>query len=273
LSALPASIRPLHRGEINLLKDLPPEDWQIDLPATVSRHFDAFYFHATVATIDEKIVGFGNGILNGSVGWLGNILVLPAYRNRGIGYRLVEYFVHFFNERGCVTQLLVATEFGERLYRKFNFWISSHYAFFRGASMDASHQYDSIRKAEPGEQHQLFDLDQRISGEARLHLIEHLIPSAWVHTENGTIDGMYLPDFGNGWVAADNPTAGLDLLKFKLSQSRSSTAVVPIENETALDFLKAAGYTEYERAPRMVLGREATWQPKGIFSRATGHTG
>jgi GNAT superfamily N-acetyltransferase len=117
-------IRGLLRPEINLLKNFPPEDWNTDLPALFSYHYDFLYFYPIVAEEEGKLVGCANGIFNNKVGWLGNIIVLPEHRRKGIGLRLTKHLVEYFDEQGCTSKLLVATELGERVYKKLGFEIS-----------------------------------------------------------------------------------------------------------------------------------------------------
>ena len=93
-------IRQLIQSEIGLLKDLPPEEWNINLPEIVSFHFGYPYFYPIVACSGKEIIGFGNGILNNKVGWVGNIIVTQEFRRQGIGHELTNHLVEFFREKG-----------------------------------------------------------------------------------------------------------------------------------------------------------------------------
>lgn len=266
-------IRSLLHYEIDLLKGFPPEEWNFDLSKFLLIHFGKFYFYPLVAVIDNKIVGVANGILNEKVGWLGNIIVLPEFRRQGIGYKLTKYLIDFFNSNDCTTQLLIATKDGEKLYRKLGFKISSIYIFYKGGQILVKDTNPSIRKIRPEDLVSIIELDQKISGEKRAHLIENFYSTGWIHIKGSLnkIDGFYLPELGNGLIITENNKSGLELLEFKLKQS--DNVVVPLENKTAQDFLIKNGYTEYLRVPRMVLGKEVSWKSKFIFSRAAGYCG
>jgi hypothetical protein len=69
--------RRLLHFEIGRVKNFPPNERCFDFPKFLSFHFYKSYFYATVIEIDDRIVGIGNGVLNGRVGWLANIIVFP----------------------------------------------------------------------------------------------------------------------------------------------------------------------------------------------------
>jgi GNAT superfamily N-acetyltransferase len=268
-------VRPLLKSEIGLLQDFPPKEWTIDLPAFMSLHFGYPYFFPIAAEIENKVVGCGNGILNGNVGWIGNIIVLPEYRNRGIGYELTKFLVEYFRDKGCTTQLLIASDMGRNIYTKLGFKITSTYQFFKAGTMFSDYRKAvGIRKIKESDFSSLRKLDKKATGEERFHLIVRFFSTGWVYTykESNEIRGIYLPDLGGGLVIAMDDEAGLELLKFRLSQGKTN-AVIPIENEAALNLLKSEGHQPYQILPRMVLGDEVKWKPKFIFNRASGYCG
>ena len=135
-------IRQLLKHEINLLRDFPPKDWNMDLPKFISSQFGYSYFYPIAAVEDNRIVGFGNGILNGKTGWLGNIIVIPGFRRRGIGNEITMHLVEYFKKKGCTNQMLVASEMGKNIYSKIGFKVSSEYHFFKKES--ESHKYKKM---------------------------------------------------------------------------------------------------------------------------------
>lgn len=113
-------IREFELNDIEQVRHLQPKGWD-DI-----KHFFRFFHeqsfcHPVVAIVNHKIVGVANGILNSGTGWLSHIIVDHDYRRRGIGYQLTEHIMEFLSSYGCKTQLLIATELGEPVYRKFGF--------------------------------------------------------------------------------------------------------------------------------------------------------
>jgi len=267
-------IRQLLKHEINLLQDFPPEDWNMDLPKFISYHFGCSYFYPIAAVEENRIVGFGNGILNGKTGWLGNIIVIPEFRRRGIGYEITKHLVEDFKKKGCVNQILVASEMGKNIYSKIGFEISSEYYFFRKDSGSSFYKKDiNIRKIEENDYPFVKKFDEEISGEKRFDFIKRFFSTGWVYQKGkSTIEGAYLPELGSGLIFANNHIAGLELLKFKLSLAKTKT-VIPSNNKSAMDFLTNEGYELYSTAPRMVLGKDVNWYPEYIFNRAAGYCG
>ena len=268
-------IRPLLKSEIHLLKNFPPESWNLDLPVLISFHFDFPYFYPVVAEENNKIVGFGNGILNGAAGWLGNILVPSEFRRRGTGSEITRHLVEYFHSKGCTSQILIASEMGINIYSRLGFKESSTYQFLRkGSDIPAYPKNEDIRRINDNDVDLLKKFDEEISGEKRFNLIKRFFPTGWIYQQKKTkdIQGVFLPDLGGGLIFAKNSEAGLELIKFKLQMGKFRT-VIPIENETALNFLKSLGFEIYSTAPRMVLGSDVNWQPKHIYNRAAGYCG
>jgi GNAT superfamily N-acetyltransferase len=268
-------IRELLKSDIHLLQNFPPESWNLDLPAFVSFHFGYSYFYPVAAEEDSKIVGFGNGILNGSTGWLGNILVPSGFRRRGIGNEITRHLVEYFHSRGCKSQILIASEMGKNIYSRLGFRESSTYQFLRKSSDLTDYTKDeNIRRINDNDFDLLKKFDEEISGEKRFNLIKRYFQTGWIYRLNrgNDIQGVLLPDLGGGLIFAKIPEAGLELTKFKLSLGKYRS-VIPAENETALNFLKSRGFEIYSTAPRMVLGSDVNWQPKYVYNRAAGYCG
>lgn len=267
------SIRAPITPELSLLNDFAPPDWSTDLSVIFSFHFDQPYFYPIVAELDGKVVGCADGLLQGVVGWLGNIIVLPEFRSRGIGSALTAHLVEFFHSQGYKHQILIATKLGEPVYRKLGFEVASYYIFLKREGKPTPEAVADIRPLESRDTDFIFALDRAVTGETRQPFLSRFMAGGWVHVSpSGLVDGFYLPDLANGPVLAANDTAGLALLRFKLGQN-TQTIVIPEANRTALDFLLSSGFVETNRAPRMVLGEDASWHPERVYSRGSGFCG
>lgn len=267
-------IRQILQPEINQLQNFPPDDWNLDLPKLVSFHFGYPYFYPIVAEVNDKIIGYGNGILHGSVGWLGDIIVVPEYRRQGIGYEITIHLVEYFKEKGCTSQLLIASDMGKNIYSKIGFKTSATYMFYQGGSKVLIQHSKDIREISQSDISSVKELDKEIMGEGRFHLIKRFLSTGWIYAreQSTAVGGVYLPDFGSGLIIVGDAAAGLELMKFRLSRGKTN-AVVPSTNVVAREFLESEGYQIYRTAPRMVLGKDVDWQPHLVFNRATGYCG
>lgn len=261
--------------EIKDLYPLPPEEWNLDLPSLVSLHFEHPYFYPVIAEIENKIAGFGNGILNGNVGWIGNIIVSPEFRNRGLGYGITDYLVKCFIDKGCSTQLLIASDMGKNIYTKIGFSVTSSYLFYKRTINSSNYQpSNNIKKIKSENLHQIMELDKKVSGEERFHLIERFVSTGFVYSETTSteIKGFYLPDLGGGLIIANDNKAGIEFMKLRASQGKE-TFVIPSQNNIAIDFLNKEGFQPFRELPRMILGKELNWKPECVFNRGAGYCG
>ncbi len=267
-------IRDLAAAEVSALKEFAPPEWNVDLSAVFSRHFGQPYFHPIAAELDGSMVGCANGLLHGSTGWLGNVVVLPDFRGRGIGRLLTESLVRYFQAEGVRHQILVATSMGEPIYRKLGFVVSSYYVFFaRPDGVTAPDGDPATRAFEPQDEPALLALDQEVTGETRPAFLRRYPAGARVHVgSSGALDGYYLPALGTGLLIAADDEAGLALLRHRLAQP-GNVAVVPEQNQVAIEFLSEHGYSETSRAPRMTLGPEISWHPERVYCRGAGFCG
>jgi hypothetical protein len=96
------------------------------------------------------------------------------------------------------------------------------------------------------------------------------INTAFVYFNN-KVEGFYMPDFGDGLIVAINPEAGIELMKMR--NRTKNIAVLPVDNNVALEFLFQNNFKHYRTAKRMTLGEELNWCPEMIFNRVSGQVG
>jgi GNAT superfamily N-acetyltransferase len=72
----------------------------------------------------NHVIGVGSGISYGALGVVGNMIVDPSHRRRGIGAAILEGVVDFLDERGCTRLELSATDEGRPLYEKHGFTLA-----------------------------------------------------------------------------------------------------------------------------------------------------
>lgn len=267
-------IRELAASEIAALKGFAPPDWNTDLSSTFRRHYGQPYFHPIVALSEGALVGCANALVQGHTGWLGNIIVRPEYRGRGIGTALTEALVRFLQAKRIAHLVLVATPMGEPIYRKLGFQVVSYYVFFaRQTPLPSTGTLVAVRPMAREDESALFALDKAVTGESRRTFLRRYLDGAWLHSDPaGRLDGYYMPALGTGLIVAANDEAGLSLLRYKVRHG-GDASVVPEQNRAALDFLRAHGFAETSRAPRMALGADAPWQPEHVYCRGSGFCG
>ncbi len=79
-------------------------------------------FLFVIARIGDRTVGMGRAISDGvSDAYIQDVVVLPEYRKRGIGGKIIKKLVERCREKGLVWIGLIAEEGSEDLYREMGF--------------------------------------------------------------------------------------------------------------------------------------------------------
>jgi len=263
-------IRKFTISDLPQVKLLQPDGWP-DITANFSFFNDVDFCFPFVGEVGTEIVGLANCLLNEDSGWISHIIVSERFRNQGFGYKLTQHVMNFLSDKNISTQLLIATQMGEKLYEKLGFKKSALYNFYKGEKLTCS-KNENIRSVKSSDFDDILKLDYSISGEYRKNMLQHYISSGFVYEENKSkiLSGYYIPELGDGVILASNENAGIELLKFKHSQKVCKT-ILPELNHTGNKILKESGFEIYNQSYRMVYGEEVNWKPKSVYCRIGGY--
>ena len=70
---------------------------------------------------DGMVAGVGSGIVYGPLGFVGNMIVAPAHRRRGVGAAILDAVAQYLEAEGCIRLELNATSEGRPLYERQGF--------------------------------------------------------------------------------------------------------------------------------------------------------
>jgi hypothetical protein len=263
------TIRPLEDSEIGIAGNLIPSDWDFDLQKFQHTHPEKESYRAFGGFLDGKLVSFGDVIINGSSGWLGNIVVSREFRTRGYGQALAIFLVNFLKNKDCSTILTMTSDSNKSNFQKLGFLTSSMYCVLSGTALHTPKENRRIRPVESSDHSQILDLDFEATNEDRRVFLNGSINNGWVYdsAEKGKILGYFLPGSGEGPVIALDEDAGIGLLQLKHSLFLKD-AIIPCENKLAVDFLKINHFREREMIHRMFIGEDLDVRQDMIFSRA-----
>lgn len=266
-------IRDMREDELPTIGHFPPEDWNLDIVAKFKALYGKCEFYPFVAEKNGESVGICSALINGNSGWLGHILVLPEFRNQGIGRAMTEFLISFLKERGCESMVLTATEMGEPIYRKCGFESVGTYRVYIGESLNELPKENYPERGNESVLDEVLQLDLDVTGEDRSHLLKPFCDEIWIRRDTaGTLQGFFIPGYGEGFVVARDEQVGLELLHYKLTVGRPAV-MVPVDNSAAVQFLENAGFEQGYECPRMELGANVNWNPGGIFCRTGGDCG
>jgi GNAT superfamily N-acetyltransferase len=264
-------IQPLEHNDINVLTDLTPDGWQNIVPIFDFYTKSNFCFPIKVVQ-SNKIIGIGTTIIHNDIAWLAHIIVHPDRRNQGIGQLITQTLVDSVKAKSCDTIHLIATDLGAPVYEKLGFVTETEYIFFKDIRPHQSWAIskniipfaDNFRK-------QVESLDHYVSLENRMLQVEQHLKNGFVYLQNNNVEGYYLPTFGEGLIVADTASAGVELIKLRLTSKEN--AAFPIDNSNAAGFFHQHNFKEFKTAKRMRLGQKKNWQPTKIYNRIGGNFG
>lgn len=263
-------IRPMTAADVEIAASLAKAEWGD------RRHYLRFYFshpqcRLLAAEVGGAVVGTGSTTFNGATGWMGELFVSPEYRRSGVGSALFETRLRYLEERGCSTILLAATAMGRPIYERFGFQPeASMYYRLRGPLTAERPQDPRLRHFRPDDFEAVVEIDRRVTGEDRAHLIAALSEGAWVTTDQrGRVCGYLLPTpWPEGAVIAMDPGFAEALLERRMAVSNDGAAAVavPAGNVAALRYFEARGFKRTEELIRMTRGIAVDWDPAKIWT-------
>lgn len=253
------------------LRPLQPPEWP-DIVPVFQYYLRSPFCTPMKVVLDGGIAGVGAAISLGATAWLAHVIVAEERRGQGIGGFIVGRLLELLRAAGCDTVSLIATDLGRPVYRRAGFVDQADYLLFTGREpLRLAGISGHIARPLPGEIDAVLALDQRISGEDRRAVLADQLEGSYVYRRGGGIAGYYLPEFYEGPVIADDPEAGIELMKLRYAWA--CKGVLPAENREGIDFLESRGFKKTLRLTRMVLGRGFPWRPQGLFGRISGNLG
>lgn len=214
------NIEPITSVDLPSLKPFQPPEWS-NISPSLEYYTQHIFCHPIKILQDDKIIGIGNTILFEDTAWLSHIITHPDHRGKGIGSyitkTLVERIPNHFQ-----TIYLIATAMGEPVYAKQGFTIENEYAFMKSEELypDTSSSSIHVIKFPISYKEPLLQLDLTISGENRIHILEAHLDDALLYISDGKILGYYLPTLGDGFIAALEPEAGIELMKIRMQTKK-----------------------------------------------------
>jgi hypothetical protein len=218
-----------------------------------------------------------------TTGWVGNLIVEPSARRRGLGERLMAVAIDRLEIAGLSTLRLEADPLGEGIYRRLGFvdeLASPRYRLDRAAAAPSA----GCAPVTPDDLDGLSALDASAFGDRRARLLPLILRTAlaahrWPRA--GPIRGfiMVQPSTKGArlgpWVSLD-PEGAEALLETGLHAAQGKPVVValPGPNLAAADLLKRRGFQETPSSLRMVRGPAiARGVPATLYGLASGAVG
>jgi GNAT superfamily N-acetyltransferase len=265
-------IEPITLNDLKSLGHLQPEGWSDILP-DLAFYVTSDFCNPVKMTDGESVAGIGASIRFKYTAWLAHIIVDPGFRNRGIGYQIVDRLLRDLERGGTASCLLTATELGRPVYTRAGFRDVAEYIFLNRekpwqtvpVSPDIIDFREEFRTT-------VYEMDRQATGEDREKLLAPFLNSARLYVRNHKMIGYLIPGLREGLIIAENDEAGLALMNIKFATA--DKAALPAENKAGVDFLLKRGFADARKTGiRMIRGEDISWKPGMIYSRIGGNVG
>lgn len=239
-----------------------------------------------VAMAGQHPVGMVTTTCFGSSGWVGNLIVEPDFRRRGIGRALMERGIERLRGEGATTVRLEADPPGIPLYRTLGFVDEFESCRFTlpVSAPRPPHDDSATETMNPGDLDEVAALDSEIGGPNRRRFLELKLSAAelaMVRRRDGSIVASLLAsptDRGlriSPCVARDAADArGPIAAAVAAASGRPVLIGLPALNSEGLEMLAEMGFEQGASSHRMRLGPciEAG-DPTRVFAIASGAAG
>jgi GNAT superfamily N-acetyltransferase len=237
-------------------------DWERFLEASKTGCF--------VAELDGQVCGTATTIsFENRFGWVGMVLVDPAFRGRGIGTRLLERTIEYLDALRIPSIKLDATPQGKPLYEKLGFVLE--YEIERWTLRRPPVQVTELSGAErfadlqSGLLEHIFETDRELFGADRSVLLKSVHQEAPDFTAAITVEGRLqgytlgrrgsFADHLGPWMANDAATARQLMERFLARSTRDVLIVDYLKsNNVAGPLLRSFGFSFTRPLTRMVRG-------------------
>ena len=215
---------------------------------------------------DERPVAMCVAVAYGGSGFLGELIVVPDRRGRGLGRQLLEHAIGYLRSRGCESIYLDGEDLAVPLYERLGFRHVCDSCRFYGRV--AGRRHAGVRTMKPADIDVINRFDEAAFGADRRFFLEYRLKQfpdlCRVLVADGNVSGYCMGQPGHGvvtvgpWVVVDRSgVRPLDLVESLALETGDTTLRIGVleSNARALEELRAVSGLE-ERGPcrRMVLG-------------------
>lgn len=216
-------IRNMNPGDLDFAFSLTrAEGWLTETRDSFVSFLDFDPQGTFIGECDGRRVGICVGVAYHDFGFLGELIVAPSFRGRGLGRELFRHTLDFFAGRGIDTVILHGDEPAVPIYEKSGFRKTCRSLNFLGQA-EAMSFSAAVQPMTPADMSDVSTLDRRVFGGDRSFFFRRFMTLAPGHCfveidENDALVGFICGRIGNGvvaagpWVVSEASSHAADLL-------------------------------------------------------------
>jgi ribosomal protein S18 acetylase RimI-like enzyme len=261
------SIRSMQPGDLAFAASCTAaEGWVSEDRPTLEGFYLKDSHGCLLAEKDGQPVGICIATCYANSGFIGELIVLPEQRGRGVGSALLNRGVSILKDRGVEAIYLDGVLNAVELYERNGFRKVCRSWRFSGNL--AGYECPGVRRMQPGDLDQVSKLDQAFFGDDRgfflRRRLDYFPELSYILLEDGRISGYILGRRGKEWLTAGpwvvNVKKGspADLLNTFALQSEGKPISIGIldSNHLACELAHSLGFKASPESPwRMALGK------------------
>lgn len=264
-------VQNIKNKDIELLNDLQPLTWG-DIKPYIHYYCSSVFCDPIKICDGNRIVAVGTSIKHRDTAWLAHIVVHPEYRNKGLGKEITTTLLQRLDPKTFQTVYLDATDMGYPVYQKVGFRIESEYMRLSGELKNLNLTEPAVLTPfETKYRESVLELDRISSAESRETVLEDHLKSSILYLSEGSVRGVYFPEFFDHYIMADLAKARTELMKLRIRIK--NTAWLPVNNQAGINFLLENEYVEISKSRRMIFGADREWKGENNFNRVSGGLG
>ena len=216
-----------------------------------------------IASENNKDLGMVATTNYGDIAWIGNLVVLPETRGRGIGGALMQHAIDYLVQTGTKAIRLDGVQAAVPLYRRLGF--RDEYWSLRYTGTATHHETDCT-PMKPKDLDAVSKLDKQVFKDDRRHVLEYfysLYPEyCYTSWENDKLVGYIMAKEGASntkigpWIAEPEHNCAQKLLYAVMNQSVGEEIWVgtPEGNKHSIAMLEKLGFVSHPSSLRMCYG-------------------
>ena len=218
-----------------------------------------------IASQDESDLGMVVTVNYGDIAWIGNLVVLPETRGRGIGAKLMQYSIDYLVSTGTKAIRLDGVQLAIPLYHRLGF--KDEYLSLRFLGKAKKHAETNCRPMTQDDLDAVNMLDQSVFKAPRIEILEYVYRKypelCFTSWDGDELIGYIMAKDAKDqvkigpWIAKQGYSAEAENLLYSVMNKRVGEALwvgVPEGNKAGVSILERNGFTRLPSSLRMCYG-------------------